>query len=104
MVGYSEVTFESVALFALRGHCGLGGDRGCRPFARTLFLASGALPPLRSGQVFLDEAEHFLPIEGPASLRSENCSPSARNAVRVPSGISVRLRRNPHSANDGASW
>jgi hypothetical protein len=31
----------------------------------------------------------------PASLRSENCSPSARNAVRVPSGISVRLRRNP---------
>ena len=34
-------------------------------------------------------------IEVPASLRSENCSPSARNAVRVPSGISVRLRRNP---------
>jgi hypothetical protein len=32
----------------------------------------------------------------PASLRSENRSPSARNAVRVPSGISVRLRRNPH--------
>jgi GNAT superfamily N-acetyltransferase len=32
----------------------------------------------------------------PASLRSENCSPSARNAVRVPVGISVRLRRNPH--------
>ena len=32
----------------------------------------------------------------PASLRSENCSPSARNAVRVPFGISVRLRRNPH--------
>jgi hypothetical protein len=31
----------------------------------------------------------------PASLRSENCSPSARNAVRVPVGISVRLRRNP---------
>ncbi len=31
----------------------------------------------------------------PASLRSENCSPSARNAVRVPFGISVRLRRNP---------
>ena len=35
-------------------------------------------------------------IEVPASLRSENCSPSARNAVRVPSGISARLRRNPH--------
>src|ERR1700681_2531636 len=34
-------------------------------------------------------------IEVPASLRSEICSPSARNAVRVPPGISVRLRRNP---------
>ncbi len=34
-------------------------------------------------------------IELPASLRSECCSPSARNAVRVPFGISVRLRRNP---------
>jgi len=32
----------------------------------------------------------------PASLRSELCSPSARNAVRVPFGISVLLRRNPH--------
>src|SRR5260370_27920191 len=35
-------------------------------------------------------------IKVPASLRSERCSPSARNAVRVPVGISVRLRRNPH--------
>src|SRR5207245_2146163 len=34
-------------------------------------------------------------IEVPASLRSEDCSPSPWNAVRVPSGISVRLRRNP---------
>jgi hypothetical protein len=29
-------------------------------------------------------------IELPASLRSENCSPSARNAVRVPGGISAQ--------------
>jgi len=29
-------------------------------FPRTPFSATGALPPLRSGQVFLDEAEHFL--------------------------------------------
>src|SRR5260370_4753464 len=36
-------------------------------------------------------------IKVPASLRSERCSPSARNAVRVPVGISVRLRRNPHN-------
>ena len=34
-------------------------------------------------------------IEMPASLCSEYCSPSARNAVRVPFGISVRFRRNP---------
>ena len=36
-----------------------GGDKGCRPFPRTPFSASGILPPLRSGQVSLDEAEHF---------------------------------------------
>lgn len=34
-------------------------------------------------------------IEKPASLRSEHHSPSARNAVRVPFGISVHLRWNP---------
>src|SRR5260370_37904096 len=38
-------------------------------------------------------------IKVPASLRSERCSPSARNAVRVPVGISVRLRRNPHQGS-----
>ncbi len=30
----------------------------------------------------------------PASLRSDCCSPSLRNAVRLPSGIDVRLHRN----------
>jgi hypothetical protein len=30
----------------------------------------------------------------PASLRSDCCSPSLRNAVRLPSGISVHLHRN----------
>jgi hypothetical protein len=29
-------------------------------FPRTPFLACGILPPLRSGQLSLDEAEHFL--------------------------------------------
>ncbi|MGB8064769.1 MAG: DUF3800 domain-containing protein, partial [Candidatus Sulfotelmatobacter sp.] len=32
----------------------------------------------------------------PASLRSDCCSPSLRNAVRLPSGISVHLHRNTH--------
>ena len=41
-------------------------------------------------------------IEMPASLRSEHFSPSARNAVRVPFGISVHLRRNPHPSEEAA--
>jgi hypothetical protein len=48
------------ALVALRVAVCLGGDKGCRPFPRTLFAACGILPPLRSAQVSLDEAEHFL--------------------------------------------
>src|SRR4029077_5632310 len=38
----------------------------------------------------------FSPITMPASLRSDCCSPSLRNAVRLPSGIDVRLHRNTH--------
>ena len=42
------------------------------PFPAPLFSASGALPPLGSGQVSLDEAEHFRStIEKPASIRSD---------------------------------
>ncbi len=46
---------------------------------------------------FLTKPNTSRTIELPASLRSENCSPSARNAVRVPFGISVHLRRNPQA-------
>src|SRR5439155_25336192 len=53
------------------------------------------LPTLRSAWFFLTKPNTSSTIEVPASLRSERCSPSARNAVRVPFGISVRLRRNP---------
>lgn len=35
-------------------------------------------------------------IKLPPSLRSDDCSRSVRNAVRVAFGISVRLRQNPH--------
>ena len=52
--------FCSEALFALRGHCELRRGQGLRPFPRTPFSARGALPPLRSGQVFLDEDEHLF--------------------------------------------
>jgi hypothetical protein len=76
-----------------------GGDKGCRPFPRTPFSASGtpSCAALRTApdRFSLTKPNTSCTIEVPASLRSENCSPSARNAVRVPSGISVRLRRNP---------
>jgi hypothetical protein len=58
-VGNPELTFESGALLALRVTVCWGGDKGCRPFPRTPFSASGSLAPLRSGQVSLDESEHF---------------------------------------------
>jgi hypothetical protein len=78
----------------------LSGDKGCRPFPRTPFSASGVLPSLRSGQVFLDEGEHFLHnrVASVATLRW--CSGSSRNAVRLRFGESVQLRRNPHSFSD----
>src|SRR5260370_41293215 len=63
-----------------------------RPFPR-----SGSLPPLRFGQFFLDEAEHFLPNRMVSVATLRGCSGSSRNAVRLPFGNSVRLRRNPHN-------
>ncbi len=39
------------------------GTRAAAPFPCTPFPASGILPPLRSGQVSLDEAEHFAAAE-----------------------------------------
>ena len=71
------------------------GSLHCRPFPRTPFSATGALPPLRSGQVFLDEAEHFLHNRGASVATLRWCSGSSRNAVRNHPGFSVRLRRNP---------
>jgi len=48
------------ALIALRDRCALRRGQDVPSFPRAPFLATGPLPPLRSGQVFLDEAEHFL--------------------------------------------
>jgi hypothetical protein len=65
------------------------GARDCRPLPRTPILACGRPPPLRSGRlavVSLDESEH-LPDNQKASVASlRRCSPSARNAVQLPSG------------------
>jgi len=76
--------------------------QGLRPFPRTPFSATGALPPLRSGQFVLDEAEHF-PAQSRCQRRSLRwCSGSSRNAVRLHFGNSVQLRRNPHPERSGA--
>jgi hypothetical protein len=86
------------ALFALRVSPALGGDKGCRPFPRTPFSASGILPSLRSGQASLDEAEHFLHNRSASVATLRWCSGSSRNAVRNHPGFSVRLHRNPQLA------
>jgi hypothetical protein len=75
---------------------GFFSSAGCRSYPRTPFSASGALPPLRSGQVSLDEAEHFLHNRSASVVTLRWCSGSSRNAVRMHPGFSVRLRRNPH--------
>jgi hypothetical protein len=54
------------------------------------------LPPRRSGQFRLTIPNTYSTITMPASLRSDCCSPSLRNGVRFPSGISVHLHRNTH--------
>src|ERR1035437_7597967 len=69
------------------------GERGCRPFP--LHSQSPPnLPPLRSGQFRLTIPNTYSTITMSASLRSDCCSPSLRNAVRLPSEIDVHLHRN----------
>src|ERR1700681_3122034 len=69
------------------------GHRGCCPFP--LHPKSPPnLPPLRSGPSPLTIPNTSSTITMPASLRSDCCSPSLRNAVRLPSGINVHLHRN----------
>ena len=70
--------FCSGVLFALRGHCELRRGQGLRPFPRTSLSASGNLPALRSGQVSLDEAEHFLHNRAVRVATLRWCSGSSR--------------------------
>jgi hypothetical protein len=67
-----------------------------RPFPAP-FLARGALPPLRSGQVSLDEAEPLLHNRGCQRRYAPTVFGFTRNAVRHPSRMSVQLRRNPQT-------
>src|SRR5215467_8769620 len=71
------------------------GQRGCCPFPLhpksppNLTFAS-----LRTIRSCLTIPNTYSTITMPASLRSDCCSPSLRNAVRLPSGIDVHLHRN----------
>ena len=76
-------------------HCVLRRGQAVPSFPRTPFLASGALPPLRSGYISLDEAEHFLHNRSASVATLRWYSGSSQNAVRNHPGFSVRLRRNP---------
>jgi len=56
--------------------------------------ASASLRTL-SGLIHLTIPNTWSTITMSASLRSDCCSPSHRNAVRLPSGMGVQLHRNP---------
>ena len=97
----------------------LNGERGCAPFPEPL-SGWAILPPPRSGDgkrvlCFLTKPSTCSTIKTPASLRSDCCSTSARNRVRLASGMlfdftpeccslclrnAVRLRRNRQSIAD----
>ena len=74
------------------------GTRAAAPFPAPLSPPAAVFLRCAPDRFLLTKPNTSGTIEMPASLRSENCSPSARNAVRVPFGISVRLRRNPQVA------
>ena len=72
------------ALVALRGHPVLWRGKGLPPLSPHPFAARGIHPPLRSGQVSLDEGEHFLHNRDASVATLRWCSVSSRNAVRIP--------------------
>src|ERR1035441_8523604 len=69
------------------------GQRGGSSFAPAPPIPADP-PPLRSGQFRLTIPNTCSTITVSASLRSDCCSPSLRNAVRLASGMSVHLHRN----------
>src|ERR1700683_4472940 len=75
------------------------GQRGCCPFP--LHPKSPPTPSLRFApdKFCLTIPNTYSTITMPASLRSDCCSPSLRNAVRLPSGNDVHLHRNTHLSN-----
>ena len=80
----SERSMRSGLLFAE------AGTRAAAPFS-----ASGILPSLRFGRFLLTKPNTFLHNRDASVATLRWCSESSRNAVRIPSGMSVRLRGNP---------
>ena len=81
-----------------------GRGRTCRTRPAPLSWQLAASLRFAPDRSFLTETNSSCTIEEPASLRSEDVSPLARNAVRVRFGISVRLRRNPHLTPQCGLW
>jgi hypothetical protein len=69
----------------------------CTPNPRRVF------PPLCSGRSHLTMPNTACTIISPASLRSDCCSSSLRNAVHLLSGIDVRLHRNTQMYGEGVA-
>ena len=68
----------------------------CTPNPRR--TSSASLRTTSPGPSRLTKPNTSCTIITPASLRSDCCSPSLRNAVRLASGIDVHLHRNTHPA------
>jgi hypothetical protein len=67
-------------------------------FPRTPFFAGSALPPLRSGQVFLDETEHFL------HNRSASVATLRKLFAFGPECRSRSLRNQRSPSPESSSW
>jgi len=68
--------------------------KGLPPLSPAPQIPAQPKPSLRPGRFQLTMMDTSCTIITPASLRSDCCSPSFRNAVRLPSGFDVHLHRN----------
>ena len=70
------------------------GAKGLPPLSPAPQILAQPKPSLRSGRFQLTMPNTSCTIITPASLRSDCCSRSFRNAVRLATGIDVHLHRN----------
>src|SRR5208337_1468253 len=95
-----QIISETHSSLQQRGGRGKGAAAPfpCTPNPRPTSSASLRTTP--PGPSRLTKPNTSCTIITPASLRSDCCSPSLRNAVRLPSGIDVHLHRNTHHASE----